>query len=124
MGTGSIICVQSPHFQKSISGPPGDAAPFRALQPGELFLFKLHAPLNFIVGGGVFAYQRLRSELNQRGAVITSKLTAIDSRSERIVDAITEGTAVQALKVKLGQLEAEKESLQHEREWRGGGAGS
>lgn len=29
---------------------------FRALQPGELFLFKLHAPYNFIVGGGVFAY--------------------------------------------------------------------
>jgi putative restriction endonuclease len=27
---------------------------FRALRPGELFLFKLHAPLNFIVGGGVF----------------------------------------------------------------------
>jgi putative restriction endonuclease len=34
---------------------PG-AAPFRALQPGELFLFKLHAPHDFIVGGGVFAY--------------------------------------------------------------------
>jgi len=34
---------------------PG-AATFKALQPGELFLFKLHAPLNFIVGGGVFAY--------------------------------------------------------------------
>ena len=29
---------------------------FRALSPGELFLFKLHAPLNFIVGGGVFAH--------------------------------------------------------------------
>ncbi len=29
---------------------------FRALQPGELFLFKLHAPHNVIVGGGVFAY--------------------------------------------------------------------
>ena len=29
---------------------------FRALQPGELFLFKLHAPHNMIVGGGVFAY--------------------------------------------------------------------
>ncbi len=27
---------------------------FRALQPGELFLFKLHAPRNFIVGGGIF----------------------------------------------------------------------
>lgn len=32
------------------------AAAFRALQPGELFLFKLHAPRNHIVGGGVFAY--------------------------------------------------------------------
>lgn len=32
------------------------AANFRALQPGELFLFKLHAPHNFIVGGGIFAY--------------------------------------------------------------------
>ncbi|MCU1328819.1 MAG: restriction endonuclease [Bryobacterales bacterium] len=29
---------------------------FRALQPGELFLFKLHAPINKIVGGGIFAY--------------------------------------------------------------------
>jgi putative restriction endonuclease len=27
---------------------------FRALQPGEIFLFKLHTPQNFIVGGGVF----------------------------------------------------------------------
>jgi putative restriction endonuclease len=34
---------------------PG-AASFKALQPGELFLFKLHAPFNFIVGGGIFAY--------------------------------------------------------------------
>jgi len=32
------------------------AGSFRALQPGELFLFKLHAPHNAIVGGGVFAY--------------------------------------------------------------------
>lgn len=31
-------------------------ASFRALQPGELFLFKLHAPRNYIVGGGIFAY--------------------------------------------------------------------
>lgn len=32
---------------------------FRALKPGELFLFKLHSPRNFIVGGGVFAYSTL-----------------------------------------------------------------
>ena len=32
---------------------------FRALEPGELFLFKLHAPYNLIVGGGIFAYANL-----------------------------------------------------------------
>ncbi len=32
------------------------AANFRALRPGELFLFKLHAPRNVIVGGGIFAH--------------------------------------------------------------------
>ena len=29
---------------------------FRALREGELFLFKLHAPHNMIVGGGIFAH--------------------------------------------------------------------
>ncbi len=32
------------------------ATSFKALEPGELFLFKLHAPKNFIVGGGIFAH--------------------------------------------------------------------
>jgi putative restriction endonuclease len=32
------------------------ARPFRALEPGQLFLFKLHAPDNYIVGGGLFAH--------------------------------------------------------------------
>ena len=35
---------------------PSGRNTFRALQPGELFLFKLHAPLNFIVGGGIFSH--------------------------------------------------------------------
>jgi len=35
---------------------PGGETAFRALDPGELFLFKLHAPRNFIVGGGYFAH--------------------------------------------------------------------
>lgn len=34
---------------------PGNS-PFRALSEGELLLFKLHSPNNFIVGGGVFAH--------------------------------------------------------------------
>ncbi|MFQ5985336.1 MAG: HNH endonuclease [Alphaproteobacteria bacterium] len=35
---------------------PRGSSVFRALQPGELFLFKLHSPLNFVVGGGVFSH--------------------------------------------------------------------
>lgn len=35
---------------------PGGQTAFKALQPGELFLFKLHSPKNFIVGGGIFSY--------------------------------------------------------------------
>jgi putative restriction endonuclease len=34
---------------------PGGRTNFQAIRAGELFLFKLHAPRNFIVGGGVFA---------------------------------------------------------------------
>lgn len=33
---------------------PSPTATFKALDPGELLLFKLHAPDNFIVGGGFF----------------------------------------------------------------------
>jgi len=32
---------------------------FRALKPGELFLFKLHYPDNYIVGGGLFAHSTI-----------------------------------------------------------------
>lgn len=35
---------------------PRSTLDFRAIDTGELFLFKLHAPDNFIVGGGVFAH--------------------------------------------------------------------
>jgi putative restriction endonuclease len=40
---------------------PSAGGGFRALVPGELFLFKLHSPDNFIVGGGLFSHwTRLR----------------------------------------------------------------
>jgi putative restriction endonuclease len=35
---------------------PSATGQFRALNPGEPFLFKLHSPRNFIVGGGFFAH--------------------------------------------------------------------
>lgn len=43
---------------------PSGARTFRALQPGEPFLFKLHAPNNYLVGGGMFAgFARLPIDL-------------------------------------------------------------
>ncbi len=38
---------------------PSGSRRFAALRPGELFLFKLHSPRNFIVGGGFFAHSSL-----------------------------------------------------------------
>src|SRR5437867_7987627 len=35
---------------------PSAETNFRALRPGELFLFKLRAPANWIVGGGIFGH--------------------------------------------------------------------
>lgn len=33
---------------------PGGKQPFKAIETNDLFLFKLHSPLNYIVGGGFF----------------------------------------------------------------------
>src|SRR4051794_25350172 len=38
---------------------PGGKQLFKALNPGELFLFKLHSPQNFIVGGAFFTHASL-----------------------------------------------------------------
>lgn len=35
---------------------PGGQTQFKVLQPGELFLFKLHSSNNFIGGGRIFAH--------------------------------------------------------------------
>jgi putative restriction endonuclease len=74
------------------------ASPFKALTPGELFLFKLHAPDNFIVGGGVFAYANIlpcslaweafgegngASSLSEmRARIIRYRRNAVDSKSD------------------------------------------
>ncbi len=38
---------------------PGGGHLFQALDPGEPFLFKLHSPFNYIVGGGFYAHSTL-----------------------------------------------------------------
>ncbi len=44
-----------PHFEEINFWQPSGSRRFRALEPGEPFLFKLHSPDDFIVGGGFFA---------------------------------------------------------------------
>ena len=44
-----------PHFEEVNFWQPSGSRGFRALEPGEPFLFKLHSPDDFIVGGGFFA---------------------------------------------------------------------
>ncbi len=65
MGINLVIAVTDDDWFEMLRRPPGRAevnfwAPsgigFQALGPGELFLFKLHSPRNYIVGGGIFAY--------------------------------------------------------------------
>lgn len=38
---------------------PSGSRQFRALSPGEIFLFKLHSPANYVVGGGIYAHSSL-----------------------------------------------------------------
>ena len=38
---------------------PSGKTKFGAIQPGELFLFKLHSPNDYIAGGGFFAHSTL-----------------------------------------------------------------
>jgi putative restriction endonuclease len=65
MGVNLVIAVTDGDWYEMLRTQPNlsevnfwapSAANFRALQSGEMFLFKLHAPRNVIVGGGIFAY--------------------------------------------------------------------
>ena len=47
---------QFPHLDEVNFWQPGGTHQFRALQPGELFLFKLKRPYNHIAGGGFFTH--------------------------------------------------------------------
>ena len=74
---------------------PSGSRTFRALQPGELFLFKLHSPKNFIVGGGHFvSYSALPASLawdafgEKNGVVSFDELRARIRRYRRNDDAI------------------------------------
>ena len=50
---------QLPNVDEVNFWQPGGIYKFQALDPGELFLFKLHSPENYIVGGGFFTHSSL-----------------------------------------------------------------
>jgi putative restriction endonuclease len=53
------LLARQPGLEEANFWQPGGNRVFKALAPGELFLFKLHSPRNFIVGGGFFAHSTL-----------------------------------------------------------------
>lgn len=53
------LLADSPQLDEVNFWQPGGRRKFGALEPGELFLFKLHAPHRAIVGGGFFAHATL-----------------------------------------------------------------
>jgi putative restriction endonuclease len=50
---------QLPNIDEINFWQPGGTHLFKALRPGELFLFKLHSPQNFIAGGGFFTHSSI-----------------------------------------------------------------
>src|SRR5438105_11911551 len=53
------LLARQPNLDEVNFWQPGGNRQFQQLAPGELFLFKLHSPDNFIVGGGIFAHSSL-----------------------------------------------------------------
>jgi putative restriction endonuclease len=53
------LLASQPNLEEINFWQPGGNRSFSAIAPGELFLFKLHAPDNFIAGGGFFTYSTL-----------------------------------------------------------------
>lgn len=91
---------QQPNLAEVNFWSPSDTN-FRALQPGELFLFKLHSPHNFIVGGGIFAHANLmpcslaweafresngaRSLSEMRARIAKYRKTGLSDRSDFVI---------------------------------------
>jgi len=64
---------------------PSGSRVFRALQPGEPFLFKLHSPDNFIVGGGHFVrYSALPTSLAWDAFGLKNGVGSLDDLNARV----------------------------------------
>ena len=50
---------EHPNVEEINFWQPGGKQRFQSLKAGELFLFKLHSPQNFVVGGGLFTHSSI-----------------------------------------------------------------
>jgi putative restriction endonuclease len=65
---------------------PSGNRQFKVLKPGELFLFKLHSPLNFIVGGGHFvSYSQLPSSLAWEAFGTSNGVQSLSELRQRVL---------------------------------------
>jgi putative restriction endonuclease len=64
---------------------PSGSRNFKVLQPGEPFLFKLHSPNNFIVGGGFFIrYSALPASLAWDAFQLKNGVSSFEELRERV----------------------------------------
>ncbi len=74
-----------PHVDEVNFSRPSPTATFKALGPGELLLFKLHSPDNFIAGGGFFAkFQQLPVDLAWDAFGVGNGVTSLAEMRQRI----------------------------------------
>lgn len=91
----NLLSVQ-PHLDEVNFWQPSGNRLFQVLKPGELFLFKLHSPNNYIVGGGFFAHASLLPITMAweafgiaNGAITLSEMRSRVARYRKVVDSRT-----------------------------------
>ncbi|HEX5043776.1 MAG TPA: HNH endonuclease [Candidatus Polarisedimenticolaceae bacterium] len=79
------LLASQPTLEEVNFWQPGGGQEFKALAPGALFLFKLHSPRNFVVGGGVFAHwSRLPLSLAWETFGIANGATSLSEMRRRV----------------------------------------
>jgi putative restriction endonuclease len=82
-----------PHLDEINFWQPSGKQQFKILNPGELFLFKLHSPDDYVVGGGIFRHSTILpvslawdafGEKNGAGSLLRMRTLIEKNRHERI----------------------------------------
>lgn len=77
--------LKKAHCEEVNFWKPGGSTNFRALNEGDLFLFKLHSPNDFIVGGGLFlSFSKLPSSLAWDAFGIANGATSLVELNSRV----------------------------------------